>query len=180
MQKSIGQAAELCALARQAIAANLAGIPLPDTKKFITPRAVFVTLKRFGVLRGCIGTFTPQPLGMAIVENAILAAQDPRFPPVEREELNDLKIEISILNGAEPLPYIDPQNLINKISASKPGLIIRQGRRSATFLPQVWEDVPDPKDFLTHLCAKAGLPDDAWEKIPLEISTYTATVLHED
>jgi len=180
MQKlTAGQAAELSALARQAIAANLAGAPLPDSKKFSSPQAVFVTLKKFGLLRGCIGTFAPQPLGRAIAENAVSAAQDPRFPPVEQEELAHLRIEISILSDAVPLAYEDPDDLVKKISQSKPGLVLRSGRQCATFLPQVWNDLPEPAAFLSRLCQKAGLSDDAWKKIPLEISTYTATIIQE-
>lgn len=172
------QAVKLCVLARQAIAANLAGTPLPTAPQYASPHAVFVTLKNHGMLRGCIGAFTPQPLGQAVVENAVAAAQDPRFPPVERGELNDLDIEISILSDPVPLPYAGPDDLVKKISAAKPGLILRWGKRSATFLPQVWDDLPEPRDFLAHLCQKAGLPDDAWKQWPLEVLTYAAEVLH--
>lgn len=168
----------LLTLARQAIAAHLNGKPLPPTTQFTSPGSVFVSLHKNNELRGCIGSFLPQPLGDAVVENAIAAANDPRLPPVGKDELRNVDLEISILDEPQPLPYRSIPELLEKLDCKKPGVILQLGRMRATFLPQVWNELQDPKDFLSHLCLKAGLPANAWQVAPIKIFTYSAEVLH--
>jgi len=136
--------------------------------------ATFVTLTINNELRGCIGKLeADQPLFKDVKENTYFAAfNDWRFSPLTKDELEEVKIEISVLSIPEPLNYSDSTDLIKKISASKPGLIIKSGYSQATFLPQVWEDLPTPELFLSELCEKANLSPDFWRDNPLEVSTY--------
>jgi AmmeMemoRadiSam system protein B/AmmeMemoRadiSam system protein A len=141
----------------------------------------FVTLKIKGQLRGCIGNLTSNETVVdGVKRNAINAAfHDPRFSPLSKDELNRTQIEVSILTEPRPLAYQDGQDLIRKLRANVDGVIIRKGHASATFLPQVWEQLPKPEDFLTHLCMKAGLPSDAWQNSDLEVSTYQVQYFEE-
>jgi len=148
--------------------------PEIKNEKFLRPRGVFVTLTKKDKLRGCIGYIEPiKPLAQAIKDNAIAAATlDNRFLPVSVDELNDLKVEISILT----LPQADT---IENIIKEKRGVILRQGNRGATYLPQVWNELSDPKVFFTTLCAKGGLPDDCYLDSETEIRSYQAVVFSE-
>ncbi len=141
----------------------------------------FVTLKMRGRLRGCIGNLTAtESVLESIRHNAVNAAfHDPRFPALTRNELDQTEIEVSILSVPQPLSYRDGQDLIRKLRVNVDGAIIRKGYRSATFLPQVWEQLPRPEDFLTHLCLKAGLPSDFWQGSELEVSTYQVQYFEE-
>lgn len=141
----------------------------------------FVTLKINGRLRGCIGNLTSNaPLVSGVRQNAISAAfHDPRFAPLSASELDQVEIEISILSEPQPLKYRDGDDLIKKLQPHIDGLIIRSGQASATFLPQVWEQLPRPQDFLTHLCIKAGLAEDSWQNRELEVSTYQVQYFEE-
>ena len=113
--------------------------------------------------------------------NAINAAfRDPRFPPLSRDELNRIKIEVSILTNPRPLEYKDAQDLLAKLRPGIDGVIIKKGFHEATFLPQVWEQLPRKEDFLTHLCLKAGLDGDAWRRGDLEVSTYQVQAFEEE
>ncbi len=143
---------------------------------------VFVTLLKNGELRGCIGTIvSDKSIIEGVKENAINAAfNDPRFPPLSKEELKDLKIEVSILTPPKKVNYRDPKDLLNKIRPNIDGVIIQKGFSKATFLPQVWEKLPDPEDFLTHLCLKAGLPGNIWKIEPLEVYTYEVVAFEEE
>ena len=136
--------------------------------------ASFVTLTINGRLRGCIGTLSAyQPLVLDVREHAILAAlEDPRFPPVTERELAQIHIEVSRLTEPKPFPYQSPQDLLKGLRPGKDGVVLRLGHRSATYLPQVWEQIPDPADFLSELCLKMGAPADTWQRKPLEVSTY--------
>ncbi|HSN95230.1 MAG TPA: AmmeMemoRadiSam system protein A, partial [Anaerolineaceae bacterium] len=136
--------------------------------------ASFVTLTLNGRLRGCIGTLKAyQPLVLDVREHAILAAlEDTRFSPVRENELKQIHIEVSRLTEPKPFAYQSPNDLIIYLQPGKDGVVLRQGYRSATFLPQVWEQIPDPADFLSELCLKMGAPADAWQKQRLEVSTY--------
>jgi hypothetical protein len=136
--------------------------------------ASFVTLTLNGRLRGCIGTLKAyQPLVLDVREHAILAAlEDPRFPPVRERDLALIHIEVSRLSEPKPFPYQSPQELLMGLQPGKDGVVLRLGHRSATYLPQVWEQIPDPADFLSELCLKMGAPADTWQKQPLEVSTY--------
>ena len=127
-------------------------------------RATFVTLHLHAQLRGCIGVLEAiRPLALDIVYNAFSAAfRDPRFPPLSGEEYKDLRISLSLLTPAEPLNFGSEQNLIAQLQPGVDGLILEEGRRRGTFLPSVWENLADPKEFLRHLKQKAGLAPDYW------------------
>jgi len=137
-------------------------------------RGTFVTLKKHGELRGCVGCLTAvDSIVEGVKRNALHAAfDDSRFRPVEKNELVAIEVEISILTESIPLVYGNAEDLLSILQVGIDGLIIRQGMRSATFLPQVWEQLPDPKDFLSHLCRKACLPAEAWRSGCLEVFIY--------
>ncbi len=141
---------------------------------FQARRGTFVTLTKNNQLRGCIGNLAPdKPVREGVEENAINAAfHDPRFPALSREELDQVHIEISLLSEPRPLAYKDGDDLLARLRPHVDGVILRKGMQSATFLPQVWEQLPEKEMFLSHLCLKAGLPGDAWKKGDLEILTY--------
>jgi len=128
-------------------------------------RACFVTLTIKGQLRGCIGHILPiQTLYRDIIENAKAAAfDDPRFPPLEKEELDNLTIELSILDIPKPFSYQSNEEFIAYLLKYKPGVILSKGPYKGTFLPQVWDDLPDPIAFLSNLSLKAGLEEHAWK-----------------
>lgn len=139
--------------------------PLEDIPAgFRMERAVFVTLTRQGKLRGCVGTLEArEPLLLAVAENARGAGfRDPRFAPVRADELDDINIEISVLSAMESLLASSRAELLAALQPERDGLLIEEGRCRATFLPQVWQQLPDPDDFLNHLLTKAGLPIDHW------------------
>jgi AmmeMemoRadiSam system protein A len=134
----------------------------------------FVTLTIDGQLRGCIGNLTAnESLTTGVRRNAINAAfHDPRFSPLSASELDCVSIEVSILSEPRPLVYREVSDLLKKLRPHIDGVILRKDTASATFLPQVWEQLPQPQDFLKHLCLKAGLASDAWQHSELEVSTY--------
>ncbi len=144
---------------------------ISDTLK--QKRGVFVTLEINKQLRGCIGTIQPiMPLYEAVIQNAISAAySDPRFPPLTKQEANKLTIEISVLTVPVKLNYTDTADLLKKLNHEL-GLIIKKGYSTATFLPQVWEQLPDKEQFLANLCMKANLNPEAWKDKDMEIQTY--------
>ncbi|MBU5689817.1 MAG: AmmeMemoRadiSam system protein A [Candidatus Aenigmarchaeota archaeon] len=150
-------------------------------EKLKQKKGVFVTLEKNGMLRGCIGTIQPiDPLYIAVIKNAVSAAfYDPRFHPVEYNEMDDIGIEISILTEPKKIIYKNVGELLRKIKIGKDGLIIKSGFKSATFLPQVWEKIPDKKLFLSELCLKANLPMDEWKKSKLEIFKYNVISFKE-
>ncbi len=142
----------------------------------------FVTLKKKGALRGCIGNLTAsESILESVKRNAISAAfQDPRFPPLKARELDQIDIEISILTEPQPLAYTDSVDLLSKLRVDIDGVIIRHGGASATFLPQVWEQLPRKEDFLNHLCQKAGLTSDMWRTSKLKVLTYQVQYFDEE
>jgi len=144
-------------------------------------RGCFVTLNKHGELRGCIGYILPiQPLYQAVIDNAFNAAfSDPRFNPVAKDEIDDLHIEISVLTVPEKLDYKDKDDLLKKLMPDVDGVIIKLGFRNSTFLPQVWEQLPSKEEFLSHLCMKAGLSFDEWQKGRIEVETYKAEAFEE-
>lgn len=146
----------------------------PDDAVFSAKAATFVTLKIAGKLRGCIGTLEAvDPLWESVCRNTINAAfYDYRFSPLTREELSIVRLDVSILSQAKPLEYEEAAGLAAKLRPGIDGVILREGVRSATFLPQVWQQLPTPEQFLGHLCLKAGLPQDAWRQGRVEIHTY--------
>lgn len=142
---------------------------------------VFVTLKVGGQLRGCIGSLVGrEPLADGVRANALNAAfNDPRFSPLTEAELDRVSIEVSVLTESQPLAYESATDLISKLRPKIDGVTVRQGFASATFLPQVWEQLSDAKAFLSHLCMKAGMPGDAWRQGDLEVETYQVQYFEE-
>ncbi|MBN1502707.1 AmmeMemoRadiSam system protein B [Candidatus Woesearchaeota archaeon] len=141
----------------------------------------FVTLEKENQLRGCIGHIIPQEsLYECVIENAINAAvNDRRFSPVELEELNDIEIEISALSVPEELEFSSSEELLNKLVPLKHGVILLSGLHQSTYLPQVWEQLPEKELFLSQLCIKGGASSDCWEEQSTKIYTYTANVWKE-
>ncbi len=137
-------------------------------------RGTFVTLHKKGDLRGCIGNIDPvKTILQGVMDNARHAAfNDSRFSPLSYEELKDTLIEVSILTRPEKLDYTDAKDLIAKLKPGIDGVIIKKQYTSATFLPQVWEQLKTPEIFLTHLCSKAGLPGDEWKSCELDVLVY--------
>jgi uncharacterized protein len=152
----------------------------PD-EAFWHEQGVFVTLTEDGSLRGCIGTIMPvSPLVNAVAENAVSAAfGDPRFEPVEESEFAALRIEISLLSVPVQLPPLSVGDLLAKLAEEQPGVILQYGSRQATFLPQVWEQLPDATGFMDALCHKAGLSSDCLSQKGLRVFTYTAEAFSE-
>lgn len=144
-------------------------------------RGTFVTLHKNKKLRGCIGNIEPvKKIFNGICDNAKHAAfSDTRFTPLSYEELDETDIEISILTMPEKIDYTDSNDLIAKLKPGIDGVIIKKNYNSATFLPQVWEQLKNTEIFLTHLCTKAGLSADAWKSGDLEVSTYQVQLFEE-
>ncbi len=177
----------LLALARQGLESGVRGESLPPLdleelpSRLREPGATFVTLTKAGQLRGCIGTLDPyRPLADDAREHALAAAlNDYRFPRVQPEELGQISIEISCLTPPQLLEYDDPEELLTKIRPGIDGLVLRDGTRRATFLPQVWGKLPDTVDFLNQLCLKLGASPDLWRHKPLEVAVYQVEEFHE-
>ncbi len=125
------------------------------------PGASFVTLHRADDLRGCIGSLKAErALFLDVTQNAAAAAfRDPRFDPLTKEELPDIALSVSVLSSFEELAFRSEDELIGQLVPGVTGLVLFQGEKQATFLPSVWEVLPDPADFLMRLKHKAGLPD---------------------
>ncbi len=156
-------------------------LPAPSPR-LTAPGAAFVTLRtRRGDLRGCIGSLEARrPLVEDVRENAIAAAfRDPRFSPVKAAELPNLTVEVSVLTKPEPLDFDGPDDLLHKLRPNIDGVLIERGWNRATFLPQVWEQLPSPEEFLANLCYKAGLPPNAWRWPDLEVSIYQVEKFEE-
>ena len=148
----------------------------PDlqTAALVSHRGVFVTLKMADQLRGCIGSLeADRPLVDNVRANARNAAfHDPRFAPLTVDEWPQVQIELSVLSTPRKLAYPSAEALPEHLTPRVDGVVIRKGYSSATFLPQVWKQLPRPQDFLAHLCLKAGLSASAWRKGDLEVETY--------
>jgi len=175
----------LLALARQTLCYKMGegtAPARPDDPALSVQAATFVTLKIAGQLRGCIGNLEPVgPLWQGIRDNAINAAfNDYRFSPLTEKELPAVHLDISILSPAQPLVYRDPDELPVKLRPGIDGVILRDDHRSATFLPQVWQQLATPEQLLEHLCLKAGLPRDMWRQKKLEIFTYQVQCFEEE
>ena len=138
------------------------------------PGASFVTLTIQEKLRGCIGTLEAnQPLILDVQEHAVAAAmEDYRFPAVRKEELQLINIEISRLTPIHLMEYSTHEDLVSKLRVNVDGVLIKASGRRSTFLPQVWEKVPDPEQFLSQLCMKMGAPPDLWRGKHLQVYTY--------
>lgn len=191
-QQTVSEQAKqfLLTLARQSItnALNKTKTPLeiPDALKQELDRegATFVTLHvaSTGNLRGCIGSIVAhRELVDDVHHNALAAAfEDPRFPALHEEELADLHIEVSVLTPMQPLAYDDAHDLLAKLRPDIDGVLIEKGWHRATFLPQVWAQLPTHEQFLGHLCQKAGLSAYAWQAGDLKISTYQVIEFSEE
>lgn len=155
---------------------------IPETEVLNEKRGVFVTLEIDGRLRGCIGNIMPvYRLEDAVKQNAFHAAfEDPRFQLLDVEEFKDVEIEISVLSVPKKLEYKNAGDLLEKLTPLQDGVVIKKGYYDATYLPQVWEDLNDKKQFLSSLCVKAGLPRDGWQNGDLEVLTYQAEVFKEE
>ena len=142
--------------------------------------ACFVTLTINNQLRGCIGHLQAiQPLVKDVAENAYSAAfRDPRFPALTANELSECEIEISILTPPEPISFTSEQDLLNQIQPQVDGLILEDGYKRGTFLPSVWESLPDKQQFWEHLKMKAGLPVNHWSDT-VKVSRYHSLAISE-
>ena len=178
------QGSKLLKLARAAISNKLGGdshVPKIVDPSLLENRGTFVTLKLNSELRGCIGNIEPvKTIRDGISDNAVNAAfRDHRFSPLSDEEFNTIDISISILSKAKKLLFSDEKDLIAKLRPYRDGVILRQGRAGATFLPQVWEQLPDVEEFLSHLCRKAGLSVKCWKDDDVEILVYQVQSFQE-
>ncbi len=155
-----------------------AGLP----PSLLVHRAVFVTLRMAGALRGCIGDLSPRgPLALAVVENARAAAlRDPRFSPVVAEEICRLTLEVSVLGPSIPLAFADPEDLLRRLTPRRDGVVLALDGKRATFLPQVWDKLPDPEAFLDQLARKAGANPGAWRSPGVAVATYRVEAFSED
>jgi AmmeMemoRadiSam system protein A len=182
----------LLRLARQSLCRRL-GIPTDNDEDRALARSlqlddmfrrrcgVFVTLQIKGRLRGCIGSLTgTETVQDGVMRNALCAAfSDSRFQPLTVNECERIDIEISILSEPQPLAYKDANDLLAKLRPQVDGVIIRKGVYGATFLPQVWDQLPHPEDFLSRLCQKAGLSSEIWRHEKLSVETYQVQHFHE-
>lgn len=173
----------LLSLARKSLSDAVNGVKgsiypeIPET--FKAKNGCFVTLTINKNLRGCIGYIEPiKPLSEAIIDNAKNAAlHDHRFPPVTSNELGKIHIEISILTKPIPINFLTPNELLEKITPGKDGIILELGTHCSTFLPQVWEHLPDKIQFLEHLSLKAGMSKDGWKQA--NVKKYEVIVIEE-
>jgi len=177
----------LLRLARQGLeaAARKQTAPAPAaetlTPALERPGCSFVTLTEQGELRGCIGgLLAEEPLWRDVQHHAGQAAlHDYRFIPVQPDELALIEIEVSVLTEPAPLDYASADDLLRRLRPGVDGVVLRQGGQRATFLPQVWESVPEPEQFLSLLCEKLGAAPNVWRRAHLEVETYQVTEFHE-
>ncbi len=178
----------LLELARRTLKSVATNGDLPDVQsgsvaaKLAEKKACFVTLTADGALRGCIGHILPQEsLYKAVMDNACSAAlRDPRFLPVRPDEVDKIKIEISVLTEPKPLQFSSPEDLLSKLRPYEDGVVLRVGPGMATFLPQVWAQLPDKVQFLNHLSQKAGCEPSAWRGKDTSVSIYRVESFEED
>ncbi len=167
----------LLRLARHAIERAL-GVDAPlqvDGAWLSEPGATFITLRQGGQLRGCIGSLEARrPLVQDVALNAVAAAlRDPRFPPLTAEELPGTEVEVSLLSPMEAIAFSDEEEALAALRPGADGVVLECRGRRGTFLPQVWDDLPDPRQFLRHLKRKAGLAEDFWSP---EVRLYRYSV----
>ncbi len=170
--------AALLALARTAIAERL-GLPCrqpacTDEDWLREKGACFVTLRKHGALRGCIGSLEAhRPLIDDVRANAVAAAfHDPRFPPLTSDEFEDIRLEISLLSALQPFPVESEADAIARLVPGRDGVMLEFGPHRGTFLPQVWDELPEASRFLAHLKLKAGLAADFWHD-DIRLHRYT-------
>jgi AmmeMemoRadiSam system protein A len=172
----------LLRLARAAIAAELGFVShdYPRSDWLEQPGATFVTLTLDGRLRGCIGSLEAhRPLIDDVRHNAVAAAfRDPRFMPLSETEFADTVIEVSLLSAPEAISFSSEADALGQLQRGRDGVILEYGRHRATYLPQVWAHLPDPKSFLEELKVKAGLPEDFWSD-DIRLSRYSVQKFSE-
>ena len=144
------------------------------------PGASFVTLTMDARLRGCIGSLVAhRPLGQDVASNAQSAAfADPRFRPLRAADLDRVRIEVSVLGPSVSIQFTDRADALRQLRPGIDGVILDAGWHRATFLPQVWDELPDPSQFLQHLLIKADLPPDHWSP-QIRLARYTVTAFAE-
>lgn len=177
----------LLALAREALRRSVTGAPPPEVvgckvpPSLAEPAACFVTLTRYGQLRGCIGNLDPRgPLWQAVLENTRAAAlRDARFSPVAADELEAIEIEISVLAPPQPLAFASPAELLAQLEPGRDGVVLELGARRATFLPQVWEKLPDKEKFLDQLALKTGGAPGDWRRPGISVKIYQVEYFSE-
>lgn len=180
----------LLRMARESIGKKL-GISSKSPKKDLekdntafldNKQGLFVTLHKRGDLRGCIGTIEPvKALRQGICDNAVFAAfNDTRFSPLTPGEFHEVDIEVSLLSIPEPLEFTTTEELLDGLKPGIHGVIIKKESASATFLPQVWEQLPRVEEFLSQLCLKAGLSSTAWKNKGLAVFTYAVQCFSEN
>jgi AmmeMemoRadiSam system protein A len=177
----------LLRLAREALESSVHGKALPPvvqselTIPLQEDGASFVTLTINGKLRGCIGALTPyQPLYQDVREHSVAAAlQDYRFSPVRPSELSHILVEVSRLTTPQALIYQHPADLLASLQPGRDGVILIDGSRRATFLPQVWAQIPVKEEFLGHLCAKMGAPTNFWKQKHIDVQLYQVEEFNE-
>lgn len=182
-----GEKQTLLRIAREAMENAVRRRSLPPleidslTQRLRENGASFVTLTIHDDLRGCIGALEAyQPLAEDVREHAIAAAlEDPRFPPVHESELGSIVIEASYLTKPQEVPYSNSEDLLLKIRPHVDGVILKHGFRRATFLPQVWEKIPEPAEFLRQLCYKMGERPNLWRETKLQVYVYQVEEFHE-
>jgi len=182
-----GEKQTLLHLAREAMEYAVKGKALPPLNmESLTPAlrengASFVTLTIHNELRGCIGALEAhQPLAEDVREHAVAAAlEDPRFRPVVESELSRIRLEVSRLTAPYLLEYSSSEDLLKKLRPHVDGVILKDDFRRATFLPQVWEKIPDPVDFLDQLCMKMGASKKSWRETKLRVYLYQVEEFHE-
>jgi len=173
-------------VARESILRHVTGMPPLEAdappSRLMRKQSCFVTLTLAGALRGCIGSVSPLlPLCQGVAEHARAAAsRDPRFPAVTRHELDELKIEISVLTDPEPVTFESPEDLLSKLQPGVCGVVLRIEGLVGTFLPQVWAQVPDRTLFLNRLAEKIGFPPDAWRSPGISVSLYKVESFEEE
>ena len=177
----------LLRLAREAMEHGVRGKKLPPLDRnsltlHLREQGVsFVTLTIDSELRGCIGALEAyQPLVDDVREHAVAAAlDDPRFRPVDETELDKIKLEVSRLTAPQLLEYSSSTDLLAKLRPHIDGVILKSDFRRATFLPQVWDKISNPEDFLDHLCAKMGAKSNLWRNTKLQVYIYQVEEFHE-
>jgi AmmeMemoRadiSam system protein B/AmmeMemoRadiSam system protein A len=178
----------LLGLARQILESYLNNGTIPQEREdflshdLLNVQGCFVTLNKMGNLRGCIGHILPvESLYKCVIDNAVNAAvHDTRFIPVTKDELKDIKIEISVLTVPRVLEHKSPEDLLQKLRPGIDGVVIRYGLHQSTYLPQVWDQLPEKNNFMESLCIKGGSQPDCWRDNNAVISTYQAQVFGEE
>lgn len=181
-----GDRIALLKLARSVIRAKLVEGSSEERPEKVSPameekRGCFVTLHKRGALRGCIGTIEPvKSLISGVEDNALNAAfRDPRFPVLKADELALIDVEVSVLTVPRVLEWEDGEDLKKKLRPGVHGVILSNGWQGSTFLPQVWDQLPDKQLFLEHLCQKGGMKKDCWTDRETVVKVYEAEYFSE-